>query len=174
MTIVHPDYPAWAGSPAYRDESSISDFIVHHSDGSPDQTPLEIDHEHRAEGWCGIGYTWVIGKDGTVYQGRPVGMVPSAAYGRNEQSVDVCLLGDFQPGTAGYVGAPTVAQVQSLKELSVYAHQKIPTLERIIGHRDVATLFYPSDPGDYATACPGDALEALLAEVRAYTAAQLA
>ena len=156
-----------------RSISDITDFAVHHSDGSQNQTPLQIDAEHRAEDWAMIGYNLLIGADGTVYMGRPAEFVPSAALGRNEQSFNVCLLGDYQPGTEGYNGSVPAAQLQALKDVSVWAHLRYPTIERIIGHRDVAPMFHPENEGYYSTSCPGDTLYSLLPEVRAYTIAQL-
>lgn len=173
IVIKQPGYPPPNGTPAYREPSVITDFIIHHEDGLLSETPIQVDAQHRAQGWDMIGYTWVIGEDGTIYQGRPVNMVPSAAYGRNTQSVDVSLTGDFQPGTPGYNGSPTLAQIKSLKELCLYAHQTIPTIERTIGHRDVATMFYPDDTGDYSTDCPGTTLWLLIPEIRAYVSANL-
>lgn len=168
LTIVQPHYPPWNGSPAYRDPSVITDFIVHHEDGPWNESPEAVDAQHRAQGWAGIGYTWVIGKDGTIYQGRPIDMVPAAAQDDNTNSVDVSLTGDFEPGTEGYCGKPTDAQLESLKKLSVYAHQRIPTIVRTIGHRDVAKI--KEDPS-VSTACPGQTLYDLLPEIRAYVMA---
>jgi hypothetical protein len=173
MKIVAVDYPAPAGDMAPRSFSDITDLIIHHSDGSPNQSPLDIDQEHRAEGWDMIGYNYVIAGNGTIYKGRPDQYEPSAAYGRNMQSVNVCLLGDFQTGTPGAQSLVPDAQLTALKQLALLLHQKFPTIERTIGHGDVATLFYPGDPGDYSTACPGNVLESHLPELRAYVAAQL-
>lgn len=168
MTIEQPTYPAF-GYMAPRSLSQITDLIVHHSDGPSDQSPLEIDQEHRNEGWAGIGYNYLINGSGTVFKGRPDDVVPSAAYGRNTPSVNVCLLGDFEPGTEGFESSVPEAQLQALKDLSVYLHQLYPSIVRTIGHRDVATIFYPNDPGDYSTACPGQVLENDLAAVKSYT-----
>lgn len=173
LTIKSPDYPPPAFEMTPRDLSQITTLIIHHSDGSPDQTPLEIDQEHRAEGWACIGYNFVISGDGTVYEGRPTNVVPSAAYGYNTPSINVCLLGDFQPGTEGFQSSVPEPQLQALKDLSVMLHQHYPGISRTIGHRDVAILFYPQNPGDYSTACPGDILELQLAAVRAYTLAHV-
>lgn len=173
MVIKQPNYPPAAYDMAKRDASQILALIVHHSDGPADQDPLAIDREHRAQGWAMIGYNYVIAGDGTIYKARPDGFVPSAAYGYNTNSVNVVLLGDFQPGTPGAQDAVPAVQLQALKDLSVKLHQIYPSIVRTIGHRDVATLFYPSDTADYATACPGDVLEALLPDVRAYTIAKV-
>lgn len=170
MIIKQPDYPPWNGSPAYRAPSVVTDFIVHHGAGPRDESPLAIDAQHRSQGWVGIGYTWVIGEDGTIYQGRPINMVPAAAEDYNTASVDVCLTGNFQSDDPGYTGPPTSAQMQSLYALCVDAHQQIPSIERIIGHRDVAGM--ENDPS-VATACPGDKLYEQLPALRDHTAAAL-
>lgn len=173
MNIVQVNYPAPNGEMSPRQLSQITDLVIHHSDGPWEQSALEIDAEHRAEGWCEIGYNFVIGKDGTIWAGRPLQYVPSAALGRNLESVNVCLTGDFEPGTPGFCGHPTDAQVQSLKELSVHLHRALPTIVRTIGHRDVAPMFYPGNEAEYATACPGANLYALLSEIKSYVRSQV-
>jgi hypothetical protein len=173
MTIVQPNYPAPAFPMTPRDVTDIVTLVIHHSDGAPDQSPLDVDAEHRAEGWAMIGYNFFIGGDGTVYRGRPTNVVPSAAYGYNTPSVDVCLAGDFEPGTSGFQAEVPPVQLQSLKDLSVLLHQHYPTISLTIGHGDVATMFYPNDTADYSTACPGSVLEALIPSIRSYTAGKL-
>lgn len=168
VTIIPVQYPAPALAMAVRSLSEINSLVIHHTAGPVDQMPLDIDAEHRAEGWAMIGYNFVIPADGKIYAGRPWGFVPSAAYGWNTPSVNVVLCGNFQTGDPGYTGAPTAAQVQSLKDLAVYLHQQFPGIVRTIGHGDVATLFYPNDTADYSTACPGTELEALIPAVKAY------
>jgi|HubBroStandDraft_6_1064221.scaffolds.fasta_scaffold02059_9 N-acetylmuramoyl-L-alanine amidase len=162
MNIVQPAYPPLNGEPAYRDLSVVVDEIIHHSAGPTTQTVLDIDAFHRARGYVMIGYTLIIGADGTVYQGRPLEMVPAAAQGFNTISVDICLIGNFQPDDPGYTGMPTAAQIQSLKDASVYVHQKCPNIERTLGHRDLMS-----------DACPGDLLYALIPSIRAYVAGKL-
>jgi N-acetyl-anhydromuramyl-L-alanine amidase AmpD len=115
-----------------------------------------------------IAYNYIITPDGKIYDGRPVGYVPAAAYGRNLQSLNVVLVGNFEKGDGGFTGPPTAAQYSSLVDLSVFVHQHFPSILRTIGHRDVATEFYPGvDEGDYSTACPGSELYSLLPAVRA-------
>jgi N-acetylmuramoyl-L-alanine amidase len=145
----------------------MTDIIIHHSAGSPSQTPLDIDAEHRARGMDMIGYNCIIGPEGTVYSGRPLLFIPAAAYGRNAESINICVLGNFQSDDPGYTGVPTSAQIQSLTDLCVQLHHQHPYVVRTIGHRDVAPMFYPSNEGDYATACPGDKLYALLPTIKA-------
>jgi N-acetylmuramoyl-L-alanine amidase len=172
MKFNFPCYPA-AKPMAIRDVNHITDLIIHHSAGPKTQTALDIDAEHRNIGMSMIGYNYVITPDGVVSHGRQENAVPAASFGRNYESLNICLIGNFEHGDSGYTGPPTAMQIQSLKELSVYAHVTFPSITRTIGHRDVATLFYPQNTADYATACPGDQLYALIPAVKAYTSQTL-
>jgi hypothetical protein len=165
LNIIKVAYPPF-GPMTPRPLNVITDFIIHHSAGSLTQTPLEIDAEHRSIGDAGIAYNWIITPDGKVYDGRPINFVPAAAFGRNLQSVDVCLIGQFHPSAGGYTGPPTDAQYSSLVDLCVWAHKQYPTIECTIGHRDVATAYYKFDEADYATDCPGDKCQELLPKIR--------
>jgi hypothetical protein len=171
--FVDPAYPPATGAFTPREASAITDFIVHHSDGPQSQTPLEIDAFERNGGDIYMPYTWLIGPDGTIYTGRPALVESAASYGRNEQSVAVCIIGAFQEGTPEYNGPPTDAALDQLLELCVFAHRQFPSIERTIAHRDIAPLFYPNDEGDYATACCGSVLYAMLPDIRAKVAAEL-
>ncbi len=161
MDIRYIDYPKF-GPMTPRSGADITDLIIHHSAGPADQDPRAIDEEHRQRGMAGIAYNWIITHDGEVYSGRPIIVVPAAAYGRNQESVNVCLTGNFMESH------PTPQQLQALKELAVFVHGLLPHIVRTIGHREVATIFYPHSTSDYATACPGDNLQALIPEVKAY------
>lgn len=168
MKVIDVAYPP-AGYMQARSGTSITDFIVHHTAGNIHQTPLEICQEHLARGFATIGYNWLIGIDGTVYEGRHPGFVPSAAYGRNSVSVNVAVIGNFEMGDAEYSGPPSPQQIQSLKELCVYAHVTFPSIVRTIGHRDVALLFYPGlERNNYSTLCPGSQLYELIPEIKEY------
>lgn len=173
LTIVAVDYPAPAFAMTPRALANITDFIIHHTAGAVGQTPLEIDAEHRNEGWAMIGYNYVITPDGTVYEGRSLNVEPSAAYGRNMESIDVVLVGNFDSSDAGYTGPPTDAQLDSLLSLGIDVHQKFPTIERTIGHCDVATMFYPTDEVSYSTACPGNELYSHLPDLKSKIAQAL-
>jgi hypothetical protein len=168
-----PLYPPPGSNYVNRPISTITDFVIHHSAGSPDQTPLEIDAEHRARGMAFIAYNWVITKDGTIYQGRPIGWVSAAQYGRNSQGVAVCLTGNFASGDPGYTGDPTPEQIQNLNRLALSVHIHLTSIERTYGHGDIASLFYPNNPDPYATACPGDRLSSQIPSVRAYVTENL-
>ena len=53
----------------------------------------DIDAWHKAKGWAGIGYHFVIDLDGTIEQGRPMDKVGAHCYGHNRNSIGVCYIG---------------------------------------------------------------------------------
>lgn len=166
--IQKPAYPSPATPMSPRSLRTITDLIFHHTAGPAVQSALAIDQEHRNEGWCMIGYNYVIDHYGTISEGRPAEYVPSAAYGRNAQSINVCLTGNFQSNDAGYTGEPSPAQINSAKLLAEYLHKQYPTIVRTIGHCDVARMFFPQDQADYATACPGNTFYSQIPMIKTY------
>ena len=85
--------------------------VIHHTAGSAlsdrDLTVEEIDRYHKERGWDGIGYHFLIRKDGTVYKGRPLWKKGAHAKGRNNY-IGIALTG-YQTFTD--------EQVSSLKKL---------------------------------------------------------
>ena len=105
-----------------------------------------------AKGWAGIGYHYVIRKDGTIERGRPLAAVGAHAQGHNFDTVGINVTGNFD------TERPTAEQLASLERLLVFLcriydiEAGVTTIE---GHRDVN-----------ATDCPGDNLYRLLPQIR--------
>lgn len=134
------------------EERELTDMIVLHNTGAEEDTDTDADsihNYHLSIGWVGIGYHFVIRKDGTIEKGRPEWAVGSHAYGENSHTIGIHLSGNFT------IAEPTEAQVESCAMLIAYLCNKygIPTnRERIVGHCEV------NDDTD----CPGENLQALL------------
>lgn len=102
-----------------------------------------IDSWHRAKGWEGIGYHYVIinnfhsqFKDGTIQEGRSLDRAGAHTYGLNQQAIGICCTGngDQMPFTQ--------AQIASLIRLIsdlIDQYDEI-TVDRVIGHREVNAL----------------------------------
>lgn len=56
-------------------------------------TAKDIDAMHRARGWSGIGYHWVVGKNGEVQKGRDESVPGAHVAGFNRTTVGVCVTG---------------------------------------------------------------------------------
>lgn len=56
----------------------------------------EIDRWHREErGWRGIGYHWIIDRDGRIAAGRPETDIGAHVSGHNKGTIGVALVGGF-------------------------------------------------------------------------------
>ena len=125
-------------------------IVIHHTgDTDMDASAKQIHGWHLGNGWAGIGYHFVIRKDGTIERGRPEWAVGSHAYGENSHSLGIHVCGAF-----GSV-QPTERQIESCAHLVAYWCEKygIPIdREHIVGHREV----------NDDTSCPGDKLFAKL------------
>jgi len=132
----------------------VTDMIVIHHTGNDiddDLSAVDIHASHQSKGWAGIGYHFVIRKDGTVEIGRPLDYVGAHAYGFNGHTIGIHLSGNFE------IGEPTKEQIESLAKLladltEMYSLEN--TSQYIVGHRDLM-----------ATACPGENLYAMLPEI---------
>ena len=127
-------------------------IVIHHVGGvDRDYDATEIHGWHLEQGWAGIGYHFVIRKDGTIERGRPEWAIGAHAYGFNSESIGVNLAGNFDEGE------PTKEQLNSLVELLQYLcgeYNIEPNKDNLVGHRDLM-----------ATACPGESLYKQLPEI---------
>lgn len=128
----------FSSQPAAR--STTSRIIIHHTAG-PDTPAEEIHTAHLANKWAGIGYHFVIRKDGSIERGRPEDTIGSHAEGANSNSIGISLCGNFENEE------PAEAQINSLRSLVNDLCKKYnltANSQTVIGHRDVNS-----------TACPG-------------------
>ncbi|UUB18464.1 endolysin [Salmonella phage vB_SalS_PC192] len=124
--------------------SSTEAIFVHCSATKPsmDVGVREISQWHREQGWLAIGYHFVIRRDGTIEEGRPVDVVGSHVKDWNSKSVGVCLVGGIDD-KGKFEANFTPAQMQSLKEKLADLKDMYPDAE-IKAHHDVAPKACPS------------------------------
>lgn len=70
-------------------------IILHCTATKPDQDicAADVDEWHRARGWKGIGYHYLIRLDGSVELGRPLDQIGAHCKGQNEGSVGIAYAG---------------------------------------------------------------------------------
>src|SRR3990172_1507481 len=128
-----------------------------------DTTAAEIDAWHKARGWKGIGYHYLIRKDGTIEGGRPETEVGAHVAGMNSRALGICFSGhgDIRPHTK----EQRATGLRLINELCGRYGISIPD---VLGHRELNTLI---DRGlleaRYRTykSCPGSMVD--MDEVRA-------
>ena len=99
----------------------------------------------NTEGWCDIGYHFVVAQSGEIFQGRSHSDRPGAhVLGENQGNVGIALIGDYMSS------APGSAQIDGAVDILHWVHEQHGvTLDSnsVRGHRD-----WP----DQSTPCPGD------------------
>lgn len=132
----------------------VDKIVIHHTGDEVDDdlSAEEIHRIHLANDWAGIGYHYVIRKNGRIEQGRPEWAIGSHAYGENWHTIGVHCCGNF------CIAEPTQFQIESLAYLVGWLCDKyglIPSDKTVVGHCDIN-----------ATACPGDNLYDILDVIR--------
>lgn len=135
-------------------------FVTHHFGDLPiigyDTNKLDARWTHnmhiKERGWAGIAYHYLVKTNGIIERGRPRQTIGSHCKGHNLDSVGVCLACDCT------ASAPPAEMVNSLIGLyadlcDIYGRNPEDTIK---GHRDLVAT----------TECPGDALYAVLPDIR--------
>jgi N-acetylmuramoyl-L-alanine amidase len=116
--------------------------VIHHSaiyESDDNSTMLEIQRAHRlTRGWADVGYHYVVGKQGAVYEGRDIHVRGVHVEGYNTGTIGVCLMGNFMEEQ------PTQSQVNRARDLIQWLADRF-ALTHLAVHRS----FNPS------TECPG-------------------
>ena len=117
---------------------TITLIVVHCSAVRPDQTSsaAQINTWHRERGFhLGIGYHYVIRRNGAIEPGRPEGQIGAHCVNHNAHSIGVCYEGGLdirgQPADTR-----TAEQKAALRQLLEDLHRRYPRAV-IVGHRDL-------------------------------------
>lgn len=134
-----------------RSLEQVVKLAIHHSVTARNATADDIALLHKARGWGGIGYHFVITEDGTVWYVGDIGTARANIANHNEKIIGICLTGDFTKELQ------TQEQILATKYLCEYFFTQFPALVNInswadvIGHQEAVTVFGNTT----ATACPG-------------------
>lgn len=74
---------------------STKNLILHHAAATKCSVE-DIHRWHLQNGWAGIGYNYLVRKDGSIYTGRPENAVGAHTYGQNYTSIGICFEGNFE------------------------------------------------------------------------------
>ena len=101
------------------------------------------DFHRNKRGWADIGYHWIIGLDGNVYEGRALNVQGAhAGGGNNVENLGISVIGDFTKALPGSKQLRTTERFLAAQ----LAYYRVPISE-LYGHRDFK-----------ATECPGSTL----------------
>lgn len=140
--------------PALR-ENPPSNVIIHHSDtiGCNTQAICQArvrsfqNYHMDTKKWEDIGYNFLVGEDGNVYEGRGWGKHGAHSIPYNSKSIGICIIGNFTNTL------PNQASIRATQNLISYgvADNKIKSNYKLFGHRQTTP-----------TNCPGNSLYDLI------------
>jgi len=121
----------------------ITLIVVHCSAVRPYQTSSaqQIDEWHKKREtngirWRGIGYHYVIRRNGTIENGRPLSQPGAHVVGHNKYSVGICYEGGLD-NDGRDDDTRTPEQKKTLRELLEQLHKQFPQA-LIVGHHDLS------------------------------------
>jgi len=127
------------------------DHIVVHCAATPPTSDIgaaDIDRWHRARGWLGNGYHYVIRRNGKIEShekgdrcrplDKPGAHVGDCGPGWNKRSIGICLVGGVDENQNPEDNF-TDEQLDSLKVLVEYLRRLFPDT-KIMGHRDLIKM----------------------------------
>ena len=118
---------------------TITLIVIHCSAVKPDQqsSAAQIDSWHRERGYhLGIGYHYVIRRNGDIETGRPEWMIGAHCLNHNKYSIGVCYEGGYD-ARGQSADTRTAEQKAAMRRLLEELHQRYPRAV-IIGHRDLS------------------------------------
>jgi N-acetylmuramoyl-L-alanine amidase len=121
-------------------------FIAVHCAATPPSMDIgakELDRMHRQRGFRSIGYHFVVRRDGTLEDGRPLTERGAHVEDWNHCSIGICLVGGVDSKMKPEANF-TEAQLNSLSNLLLDLSTRFPDA-KVQGHRDFPNV---------AKACP--------------------
>ena len=121
----------------------INKIIIHCSatKSTQDIGAYQIDEWHKKNGWSGIGYHYVIRRNGRIENGRPLEIAGAHCKGQNKNSIGICLVGGIDAD-----GNPqnnfTEKQFQTLRNLAAKLKKEYPNAT-VHGHNEFANKACP-------------------------------
>ena len=101
----------------------------------------DVDRWHRARGWKGIGYHYLVGLKGELWSGRPEAEAGAHCTGHNARSIGVCYVGGLD-GEERPADTRTEALKRTLLTLLRGLRRRFPQAA-IHSHRDFAAKACP-------------------------------
>lgn len=114
------------------------------ADRRPEEKAAECKKWHLGNGWSDIGYHFLIDRDGTITEGRPIEKAGAHVRGHNQHSVGIALWG----GHGGdqddkFSDHFTVEQDRALRRLTARLRMEYPSIREVRGHNELSSKMCP-------------------------------
>lgn len=116
--------------------TSTKEIVLHHAAATADAKTI---HQwHKNNGWSGIGYHFVVRKDGTIERGRPIKTIGAHCTGHNSNTIGICFEGNFEKEKM------SDKQIKSGQELLSYLYKTYNlTKSNVKRHKDLMSTNCP-------------------------------
>lgn len=122
----------------YQTKRKIDFLVVHHTASDSGNVNTIRAYHKFVKGWDDIGYHFVINKNGTIDNGRPISIQGAHIKGKNTGSIGIAMIGNFENHN------PTQEQINSLHELLKAGIKTYDlTSDKIYGHKELASTLCP-------------------------------
>lgn len=121
----------------------------------------QIQRMHMSKGWGDVGYHFLIGSDGSIFQGRPIEYTGTHAP-PNSHNIGISVIGDFE--TEEYISDLQINAVIRIASWLCDQYDIDPTSTISIFEQSNLAVCGHRDWG--RTLCPGERLYALLPNIR--------
>ena len=130
-------------------------IILHCTAENNDATIEEIHNYHqKSKRWIGVGYNFLIRKDGSIYEGRPEECIGAHATNWNSFSIGIAYTGGVKSDGKTPSDTRTIEQKEAMYNLCYYLMGKYHIdLEHILGHYQITV------PKPNMKACPSFKIE---------------
>lgn len=121
------------------------DKIIVHCSATPRGRAFsvaDIDGWHKARGFKGVGYHYVVMLDGTVCPARPLARIGAHCLGQNAASIGVCYIGGLESDGKTPADTRTPGQKRALSALIAELRQRFPRIS-VHGHCEFAAKACP-------------------------------
>lgn len=142
----------------------ITEIIVHCTATRADwakqkSTRWRVDEVRRWHvdeiGWLDIGYHFLVDRDGTVANGRPVEITGAHCKGHNQNTIGIALFGGHgSTAHDKFLNHFTPQQDDALRKLIADLRREFPSINKVTGHNRYS-----------AKACPGFIVNEWMSEV---------
>lgn len=122
----------------------ISEIILHCT-ATPrgrQVTVADIDRWHRARGWAGIGYHYVVCLDGSIHPGRPIERIGAHCSGHNSNSIGIVYAGGVETDGTTPADTRTPAQRKAIHTLVKSLLTRFPKAT-VHGHNEFSAKACP-------------------------------
>lgn len=129
----------------------------------------------EGNGWSDIGYHFLIDRDGTVVEGRPVATSGAHTRGHNSNSIGISLFGGHgSTKTDAFSDNFTAEQGVALQNLIDRLKTEYPTIAKVSGHNEYANKACPGfQVGPWLSNRPAPAQRTSITQSRTIQASQL-